>query len=77
LADAEAGGDGAAAAGAPGGGGGGGALALLAEPCESELLLPTLATDTTDVRVADLTRICALRGIGGSNPTNGPPCCLM
>lgn len=77
LAASEAGGDGAAAGGGPGGGGGGGALALRAEPCESELPLPTLATDTTDVRVADLARIWALRGIGGSSPTNGPPCCLM
>lgn len=74
----EAGGGVTLPAGGPeGGGGGGGALALLIEPWESEVPLPTLATDATDVKVDDLTRICAFLGIGGSRPTRGPPCCRI
>lgn len=62
--------------GPPEGGGGGGALLRLIELVDSECPLPTLATEVT---VDDLTREVTffLRGIGGSKPTKGPPCCRM
>lgn len=74
----EAGLDGAGAGAPVGGGGGGGALLRRIEEWESEFALPTLATDTVELMVDDLTLGClAPRGMGGSNPTRGPPCCRM
>lgn len=66
-----------------GGGGGGGALFLRTADCSlcPEPTLLAVAEESLLDRLAGGSGVGALgayfRGIGGSRPTSGPPCCLI